>query len=89
MDKELDVLIKGITSKYYTEYLKTIYKPNENARLPKAIKNSDAYKQIKENLRKTYTNEKSIINAQFGTIILAEVLSELLEEFADKENERA
>ena len=50
MDKELDVLIKGITSKYYTEYLKAIYKPNENARLPKAIKNSDAYKQIKENL---------------------------------------
>ena len=48
MDKELDVLIKGITSKYYTEYLKAIYKPNENARLPKAIKNSDAYKQIKE-----------------------------------------
>ena len=63
MDKELDVLIKGITSKYYTEYLKAIYKPNENARLPKAIKNSDAYKQIKENLRKTYTMKRALLLA--------------------------
>ena len=69
MDKELDVLIKGITSKNYTEYLKAIYKPNENARLPKAIKNSDAYKQIKENLRKTYTNEKSIITRLIPSIM--------------------
>lgn len=90
MDKELDVLIKGITSKYYTEYLKAIYKPcsesNENTKLPKVIKNSDVYKQIKDNLRKTYTNEESIINAQFGTTIIAEILSELLVEVVDKES---
>ena len=87
MNVELDILMKGIASKYFAEYLEAICKPqpknNEVTQLIESIKRSDLYSNVKDELRQTYTGREKLLNAQLGLILLSDMITELIEEIED------
>ena len=82
--KELDILMKGVTSKFIVEYIEAISKPQtenkEIVELIEKIKSSDLYSNVKDELKQTYTGREKLLNAQLGLILLSDMISELIEE---------
>lgn len=76
--KELDILMKGVTSKFFVEYIEAISKPRtenkEIVELIEKIRSSDEYKAKKNELRQEYTNKDDILIDQLCKRIIMDLL---------------